>query len=186
MEWEHWTWCCIERELIWKEVSTTKYLMTYSVIIPTICMIILYKIGDLDGWKHISFAKSWKFRPGPSKNLPKTGGLNGDFPLAKNAASGLHPNDGSDDVSDHLYSIETLGGSIHWYCHASHAEFLWVSRRISKKYRNPGKLKSRSPRKVYWIPRGKACKRLPSTILWLGELLSFGGGCFFLQYSGKN
>lgn len=138
MEWEPWTWCCIERELIWKEVSTTKYLMTYSVIIPTICMIFCIRsVIWMDG--NISFAKSWKFRPSLPKIYQKRGGLNGDFPLA-NAAWGLHPNDGGDDVSDHLYSIETLGGSINWYCHASHVEFLWVSRRISKKYRNPGKL----------------------------------------------
>ena len=61
MEWERWTWCCIERELIWKEVSTTKYLMTYSVIIPTICMIFCIRsVIWMDG--NISQRNPW-FRP---------------------------------------------------------------------------------------------------------------------------
>ena len=91
-------------------------------------MIILYKIGDLDGWKHISFAKSWKVRPGPSKNFTKNGWFKRCFSFGHNRCLRASSQwSGAMFFSDHLYSIETLGGSINWYCHASHAEFLWVS-----------------------------------------------------------
>ena len=170
-----------ERELIWKEVSTTKYLMTYSVILPTIWMIFCIRsVIWRDG--NISQRKSWKFRPAFQK-LPT-----GVFWWFSFGHEGFIPMIGAMMLATIYIPLRRWAGAsigIAMPLMLSSYEFLVGSQQ--KIPETPGSWSLNSPemKSDQKSQRGKAIRSSSPTILWLGELLSFGGGFSFLQYSGK-
>ena len=167
MEWEPWTWCCIERELIWKEVSTTKYLMTYSVILPTIWMIFCIRsviwmdetfhseIPWFHGWFLVIFL--WQTLEG---FIPMIGAMmlaTIYIPLRRWAGASI-----GIAMPLMLSSYEFLVGS-------------------QQKIPEPGKLNQEVPEKFIGSQEER---RFPTTILQ-GRAVKLRGWIFFLQYSGK-